>query len=331
MTEFEKIINSNVCLEQLKNSTVMITGATGTVGEYLLELLLYYNVEHKANIDIFCPVRNLEKIPENRRSVAGLKWVVFDITKKIEIDCKPDYIVHCAGPTRSAEMVERPVDTINAIALGTENMLEFFRQKGGKGFLYLSSVEIYGENFDEDKVFSENTMGAVNPLAVRSSYPEAKRLAETLCVAYAAQYGLPVKIARLTQILGVGKGDNRLIAYLCDCAKNKRQIVLKSDGKATKAYCYIADCISALVYILIKGENTAYNVANSSMVLSVRELADFVSEKYIGKSVVIENRETSLYPKSSYLIMDTAKLRSLGWCPAFGLNEAFDGLIEEQL
>ncbi|MDE7406225.1 MAG: NAD(P)-dependent oxidoreductase [Clostridiales bacterium] len=327
MTEFDRIINSNTDISALKNSTVMITGATGTVGSYLLDLLLYYNKIHGANINIVCPVRNLAKIPDELKSVDKLDWIEFDLTKELNIARNVDYVVHCAGPTRSAEMVERPVDTVNAIALGTENMLEFFRKHGGKGFLYLSSVEIYGENFDETKVLTEDTMGAVNTLAVRSSYPEAKRLAETLCVAYSAQYGLPVKIARLSQILGVGKGDNRLIAYLCDCARNKQQIVLKSDGKATKAYCYIADCISALITILVKGENTAYNIANENMVLSVRELADFVSSKYIGKSVIIENKATTIYPKSSYLVMDSAKLQGLGWNAVFGLDEAFDGLI----
>ena len=328
MTEFEKIINSNDCISELKGSTIMITGATGTVGSYLLEFLLYCNAEHEACIDIVCPVRNLARVPENRKSINRLKWVEFDITKGINIDFKPDYIVHCAGPTKSSEMVERPVDTVNAIALGTGNMLEYFRKNGGKGFVYLSSVEIYGENFDPDKILYEDTMGAVNPLALRSSYPEAKRLAETLCVSYAAQYALPVKIARLSQILGVGKGDNRIMAYLCDCAKNKRQIVLKSDGKATKAYCYIADCISALIYILVKGENTAYNVANSSLVYSVRNLADFVSERYIGSKVIVENKESYIYPKSSYLVMDTAKLQGLGWAPIFGLEEAFECLLK---
>lgn len=327
MTEFDRIIDTNDSIGALKNSTVMITGATGTVGSYLLDLLLHYNKTHGANIKIICPVRNLAKIPNELKSVGGLEWIEFDLTKELDIACHVDYVVHCAGPTRSAEMVERPVDTVNAIALGTENMLEFFRKHGGKGFLYLSSVEIYGENFDKEKVFTEDTMGAVNPLNVRSSYPEAKRLAETLCVAYSAQYGLPVKIARLSQILGVGKGDNRLIAYLCDCAKSKKQIVLKSDGKATKAYCYIADCVSALITILVKGENTAYNIANENMVLSVRELADFVSNRYIGQSVIIENKETAMYPKSSYLVMDSAKLRALGWSAVFGLDEAFDGLI----
>lgn len=327
MIEFDRIINSNADISALKNSTVMITGATGTVGSYLLDLLLYYNKKHGANISIVCPVRNPAKIPAELKSVDLLDWVEFDLTKELNIDRSVDYLVHCAGPTRSAEMVERPVDTVNAIALGTENMLEFFRKHGGKGFLYLSSVEIYGENFDETKVLTEDTMGAVNPLNVRSSYPEAKRLAETLCVAYSAQYGLPVKIARLSQILGVGKGDNRLIAYLCECARNKQQIVLKSDGKATKAYCYIADCISALITILVKGENTAYNIANEKMILSVRELADFVSSKYIGKSVIIENKATAIYPKSSYLVMDSAKLQGLGWKAVFGLDEALEGLI----
>ena len=327
MTEFKRIIAETVCIEQLKNNTIMITGATGTIGSYLLELLSYYNAECNAGIQIICPVRRLSEKSNALRFLDSVKWIEYDFTKELTLNCHVDYLIHCAGPTRSKEMIERPVDTIGAIVLGTENMLKFFRKNGRKSFLYLSTVEIYGENFNTEKKFYEDTLGAVNTLDIRSSYPEAKRLAETLCMAYASQYGLPIKISRLSQILGVGKNDNRLIAYLCDCARNKKQIVLKSDGKAIKAYCYVADCVSALIYILVNGDNTAYNVADTNLILSVRAIAEFVSKRYIGEDVLIENTQTKMYPKSSSLIMNTDKLCKLGWHPMFKIEEAFDALI----
>lgn len=325
--EFDKIIDTADCIEQLNDSTVTITGATGTIGSYLVRLLLHYNAASGANVKIVCPVRDPEKAAK-RFGAGNIRFVKYSLNEDFSFDFDTDYVIHCAGPTRSAEMVQKPVDTIDAIYGGTRRMLDYFKAHGRKGFLYVSSVEIYGENFDENKIFAEDTMGAVDPLKVRSSYPEAKRLAETLCVSYASQYGLPVKIARLTQILGVGEGDNRLIAYLCDCAKNRQRIVLKSDGKATKAYCYIADCASALINILIKGENTAYNVANEDLALSVYGLAKFVAEKYIDGQVTVENKDSAIYPKSSYLILDAHKLRALGWTPAYGLDAAFEGLLK---
>lgn len=324
-SEFQKIIDSNKSICGLKNTTVMITGATGTIGSYMLSLLCYYNGNYNADIKLICPVRDPKKVIGKYSD--SVIWTKYDLKDEFDFDFDVDYLIHCAGPTRSADMVQKPIETINAIFYGTQRLLEYFKKHGGKGFLYLSSVEIYGENFDPEKIFSENTVGAVDTLKVRSSYPEAKRLAENLCVAYASQYNLPIKIARLSQILGVGDGDNRLIAYLCGCAKNKEPVILKSDGKATKAYCCIADCVSAMIYILVKGENTAYNVADEKLILPVRDLAEFVSGKYIGKDVIIENKETTIYPQSSYLVMSAAKLRGLGWHPNVGLEEAFDSLI----
>jgi nucleoside-diphosphate-sugar epimerase len=165
---------------------------------------------------------------------------------------------------------------------------------------------------------------------LRSCYPEGKRLAENLCVSYANEYNLSIKIARLAQILGQSKGDNRLIAYLCDSVKNNQTIILNSDGKAEKSFCYIMDCISALIYILVVGENTAYNVANNSMHMSVFELANFVSKKYLSKDVIVNNSNDCKYPKSSYLVLNSDKLMSLGWKPYVDIEEAFDRLLQKQ-
>lgn len=328
INEFERIIKSNTCMPILKSASIMITGATGTIGYYLVSLLMYYNDAYNANIKLYCPVRNIQKAKKMYGNAKNLFFVEYELNQACTFDFEVDYVIHCAGPTRSSYMVQYPVDTINAVYGGTEKLLHFFKNNGRKGFLYVSSVEIYGENYDADKILTEETVGAVDTLKVRSSYPEAKRLAENLCVAYANQYGLPIKIVRLTQILGKSDGDNRLIAYLCDCAKNKQNIVLKSDGKAIKAYCYIADCVSAMLYALVKGENIAYNVANEEMALSVYQLAKYVSQKYLDGSVTIENSDSKIYPKSSVLVMDSKKLRDLGWRPEFGLEESLELLIK---
>lgn len=116
-------------------------------------------------------------------------------------------------------------------------------------------------------------------------------------------------------------------SYLCRSAIDKSQIVLHSDGKTTKSYCYIMDCISAMIYILVKGESTAYNVSNPDAVASVCDLAKFVSNKYIGLPVVLENKALDMYPISSCLILDSKKLSKLGWAPKVGIEEAFNRLI----
>lgn len=325
----DKVIRANKVIDKLNNSRILITGATGTIGAALVEFLCRYNDCFDGSVSMVCPVRNMSRVPIGFDKRRDVKWLEYNPNREVDFDFSVDYAIHCAGPTRSKFMVENPVDTIDAIFGGTKRLLDYFKNNGNKRFLYLSSVEVYGDNNDDNKIFYEDTMGCVDQLALRSSYPESKRLAENLCIAYAGQYGLQTSIARLSQILGVGNGDNRLIAYFCECARNKTQIVLKSDGKATKAYCSIADCVSALLYVLAEGENTAYNVSNSSMVYSVLELAEYVSKRYIGKEVVIENKNDRVFPKSSRLILDSTKLQRLGWEPQIGIDEAFDMLLQQ--
>ncbi len=323
--EFELIISTNKDLEKLNNSKILLTGATGTIGSYLLEFLLYYNKRCNAGIKILCPIRNKLKFHIERCDINTVEAVPYSSIS--ELQDKVDYVIHCAGPTRSADFINYPVDTISAIFTDTQILLDYFKSHGEKAFLYLSSIEIYGDNSDIKKVFSENSLGQLDNLRIRSCYPESKRLAENLCMAYAKQFDLNIKIVRLSQILGRSKGDNRLIAYLCESAINKEPIHLKSDGKSVKSYCYIMDCISAMLTVLVRGQATAYNVANEKIVASVLELSEYINKKYIGKEVIVENKKDEKYPESSFLVMNTDKLKALGWKAHVGMEDAFDKLI----
>lgn len=322
--EFDSIAESNACVQALRGTTILISGVTGTIGSYLFEFLQYYNSKFSAGIKIVCPIRDITKIRTEWKCCRNVTW--YNYYDLHFADKTVDYFVHCASPTKSNIFIEQPVETIDAICSGTKRMLDAFRCCDGRGFLYVSSVEVYGDNHTMNLI-DETNCGSADSLKIRNCYPIAKRMAENLCMSYASEYGLPIKIARLSQIIGVGASDNRLMAYLCRSAIDKSQIVLHSDGKTTKSYCYIMDCISAMIYILVKGESTAYNVSNPDAVASVYDLAKFVSNKYIGLPVVLENKALDMYPISSCLILDSKKLSKLGWAPKVGIEEAFNRLI----
>ena len=316
---------------QLTKSIFLVTGATGLIGSSLIRCLLALNEQ----IKVYAPVRNLKKaeVLFDERQKEHIHFIECDL---VEYDYslleKIDYIVHCAAPTSSKFFVEHPVETFEIIMDGTKKMLQLARQKQVRGMVYLSSLEVYGESHDDSLSVKEDFQGYLNPMSVRSSYPMAKRATENLCCLYASEYGVPVKIARLTQTSGAGitKDDSRIIAQFARLAAHGQDIVLHTMGESSRPYCYVTDSISALLYILLKGaDGESYNVANDSTYLSARGMAEFVHNNINPNSQVkVELADNMGYAPPTKLRLDTEKLMALGWRPRYGLKEIFERLIE---
>ena len=316
--------------DQLAHSVFLITGATGLIGSTLVHCLLALD----RDIKVIAPVRNGEKaeLMFSKTELDDIKIIECDIIK-FDYNQLPhvDYIVHCAAPTASKYFVEHPVETFNIIVDGTKVLLEYAKDNPIKGFVYLSSLEVYGEIHDDSQPVTEEVQGYLNPLSIRSSYPMAKRAAETLCCLYAAQYGVPVKIARLTQTTGAGisKEDNRIIAQFARLASQGKDIILYTTGESARPYCYTTDAISAILYILLKGsEGEAYNVANDETYISARGMVEYLRKNFNPKiSVKLELNKNMGYAPVTKQNLTTEKLKKLGWFPQYGLYDIFNNLI----
>lgn len=202
LEDIMQIIEDNSDIDftsKLKDSTFLITGANGMIGSYWVNTLLYLNEQYHLNIKIVALVRNRSKLKEevvDSRNVLVLEQDVCDPVK-LNID-QIDYIIHAASQASPKLMREDPVGTIAANTVGTYNTLELARKSSTKGYLYISSREIYGQPYNGDDIlFTESTYGVVDPLDVRSCYPEGKKASETMCACYKAQYDLNTKIVRL--------------------------------------------------------------------------------------------------------------------------------------
>ena len=237
-----------------------------------------------------------------------------------------DYIIHLASPTASKYFVEHPVETLTTIIEGTQTVLEYAQAAGVVAMVFASSLEVYGSN-DTDEPITEDFQGYLNPIGIRSSYNMGKRAAECLCHAYAKEYGVPVKIARLTQTTGAGivKDDNRVIVQFARLAAEGNDIILHTKGEAARPYCYTTDAVSALLYILLKGNNgEAYNIANSDTYISVKEMAESLKEHFNPQiDVRVEQNDNMGYAPVTKLHLSTEKLETLGWKPRYGLKDIF--------
>lgn len=322
---------------ELNGKTIFVTGGTGLIGYNLISALLYYDQKYGTDLKVIALVRNLEQAKDKFSRQIGdqcnLTFVQGSIKEIPDIDADIDYIIHGASPTASAFFVQKPVETIEATVIGTYNMLELARKKKVSGFVYLSSMEVFGEIHSKEKLSEEN-LGYIDIFSSRSSYSEGKRLAENMCCAFSREYQVPVTTARLAQTFGPGvtKEDQRVFAYMAHCAVNGENIYLKTSGAKENMYLYTMDAVSAILLLLIKGSRgETYNVGNPQTYCSIKEMGMLVTQYLAKKEIsVITNVSGAgkIYPPNSFLNLDISKLGLLGWSPSKNLSQMFKRMIQ---
>ena len=338
LEDIEYIADSDmVSWDKYAGKSIFITGATGLIGSQIVMAMDKYNELHSGNITIYALARNREKAEKLFAECTDkVQIVVGDMTGKIDIAGDVDYVVHGASMTSSKDFVDLPVETIMTGINGTNNILSFAKDKNVKGFIYLSSLEAYGVTDPDKKTILETDSGYINQLVPRSSYSEGKRMAECLCISYASEYGVPVKIARLCQTFGTGVvySDNRVFAQFAKSSIEGRDIVLKTTGETYRNYCYTRDAVTGILKVLADGETAeVYNIANPDTGISICDMAKMVADKISeGRIKVVcdiaEDASKLGYGPTIKISLDTTKLEGLGWKAEVGLEDSFRRMIE---
>ena len=317
------IANENLPWEKLSGKTLLLTGASGLIGTLIVDVLMKKNRDDNLNVTICAAGRNEKIAAERFADYFGDKnfsFVKLDVNAPIELDTRADFIIHAASNTHPLLYSTDPVGTMMANVIGTQNLLEFGRTQKIERFVFLSTVEIYGKALRDEDIFDENYCGYIDCNTVRAGYPESKRAGESLCQAYISQHGLDVVIPRLSRTYGATMrlNDSKAMSEFIMNGVRGEDIILKSQGVPRFSYCYGADCVSGIFYCLLKGEcGAAYNIADSSEILSLREIAEYISS-LAGRKVVFQlpnATQAKGFSKAVNAIMTNDKLRALGWTP----------------
>lgn len=344
-SDITEITNTNVDWSRFDGKTVLITGAGGFIGYYLVLTFLARNDEFNNNIKVLAFVRNRERA-EKKFGVLldrnDVELVVGDVTKKLDCE-KADFIIHAASQASNIQFETDPVGTINANLSGTSNILDFALESKSESVLVVSSLKVYGAlHTGRDKIL-EDDIGYLDFTSYKNCYAVGKRASETLAASYCKQYGLNVKIARPSYIYGASSlTDNRVWAQFIANVVRRENILLKSNGAANRSFCYVTDTVSALIYIMLNGENvTPYNISYEKSDTTIRNFARTACEVFPERNITLSfaNPEDEAEPvadKSALAptpeIMDSSRLRALGWVPLVDLKEGIRravGILEE--
>ena len=218
--------------EKLKNSTVLITGANGFIGSYLVFALLLRNDLYNDNISVYALVRNRASAEKKFDSLLlreDLTLIVQDVSSPIEAE-RADYIIHAASQASNIQFETDPVGTISANLTGTSSVLDFALKSKAKSTLVISSLKVYGQVYGSKGYLTEADEGYLDFTSYKNCYAMGKRASETLAASYIKEYGLNVKLCRPAYIYGASSlTDDRVWAQFIANVVKKENILLLAD------------------------------------------------------------------------------------------------------
>jgi len=336
--DVEFITNNDLEWKSLKNKVVLISGATGFLASYMVDVLLYLNETYDYNITIIALVRDTQKMRERFTYSLDKSYLIikeYDLSYSgLEIDEDIDIIIHTASNATPKLFGQDPVGTILPNVVGTNTLLELANKKRVENFLYFSTSGVYGHMQEHNYPVKEDCFGYLDSMDVSSSYLESKRLGETLCSAYLHQYNIPIKVIRpaITYGPGIKENDGRSFADFMWSIVNKKNIELYSDGLVLRNFCYISDAVSGFFYILFNAKiGEAYNIASEEDI-SIRDLAyKLTKETFKERALDVEFKcdfsKNFMRKQFDRTTVDTSKARALGWKIEHSLDEGFQRAV----
>lgn len=322
-------LNSIVNIKKLRNQSILVTGASGLIGSYLVDVLHEANQVMQLGLHIYAMGRSLKRLSDRFPYASTSEDIILlehDVVNPFQSSItKLDYIIHAAGNAYPQAMYTDPVGTIQANVVGTYNLWELLKKTSGKRLLFVSSGEIYGQASDDSDdvvALDEDYQGRVDLLSVRSCYPLSKRAAENLCISYAQQFHLETVIVRPCHTYGATatQFDNRAHAQFLQKAVEQQDIILKSKGQQIRSYSYVADVVSGLLTVLLEGEGgEAYNLSNNKVRVSIADLAEMIAAlAHVKVRYDLNDMQPSPFSRA---VLNSNKLEKLGWKPAFDLEK----------
>ncbi|MCD8209115.1 MAG: NAD-dependent epimerase/dehydratase family protein [Bacteroidales bacterium] len=330
-TDIRHVAALDLPWDLLQGRSILISGARGLIGSCLIDVLMERNAAYGTDCMVYALGRNTEKAQERFAycwSSGKFRMIAADINRPLEWDgtSAVDYVIHLASNTHPVAYATDPIGTITANIIGTNNLLEFAKERDAKRFVFASSVEIYGENRGDVELFDEDYCGYLNSNTLRAGYPESKRCGEALCQAYREQEGVDIVIPRLARTYGptMLPGDTKALSQFLRKGLSGEDIVLKSAGTQYYSYTYVTDAVAGLFTVLLKGAGgEAYNIADKTGDIMLKELAGIIAE-YAGTQVVFElpdEVESAGYSTATKARLNGEKIRQLGWQPRYNMRD----------
>lgn len=302
--------------ESLRDKRIFMTGGTGFIGRYLVQFLSWLNERKRLDLTLMLLHRGTAPPPF---SDSHIHWITGDITSDfIPADFTTDMIIHAASPANWQAISADPSGVINCNIMAVRYVLEYAR-KNHSTVVYFGSGEVYRRRHGRIKEEDAGTLAKESRLSL---YANSKLSGELLCENYRQKYGIDCRALRLFSIFGPGENlkSGRCFTDFLFQLLESNSIQITGPGTQIRSFCYLSDFVSGLLYVLLKGGSTVYNIGNEDNTCSLLELAKEMAAVYGNADVVGPAAADAAESCADWFVPDTAKLRRLGWRPQIDLQ-----------
>jgi UDP-glucuronate decarboxylase len=341
--DLAKIAAQALPWQALANRHIVLSGATGLWGRFILYSLLYLNDHFRLGICVSVLGRDLERLNWIFSAIAKRPDVCFfqhDFASQhpIKLPQNAQIVIHAASQAGPAFYGVDPIGTALPNTTGLVHLLDWSATSGVEKFLFVSSSEIYGQLRDDQIPTDETQLGVIDPATVRACYGESKRMGETLCMGWHQQKQLNTYIVRPFHTYGPGLNlhDGRVFADFIKAIMAGQPLIIRGDGSPTRAFCYIADAVAALWTVLLKAPPaTAYNIGAPTET-SILQLANqLIDHAFPKRTLSLQVGQAPAQPVGHYLpsvvsrsVPDISRLLALGWSPWTDIVSGFQRTVE---
>lgn len=299
----------------LNGASVLVTGATGFVGPYLVQALC----DKGAHVKILSV--NINDIPSSL-SADNCEILVGDITKHETLDGiteDVDFVFHLAAISNVDYAVKNPVKTYDVNVRGTLNLLEEVRKNPVHKFIYVSSSHVYGAP-------QYIPVDEKHQIAPREPYSASKAAAENIVNGYANAYGINNAIVRPFNIYGPGQHESFLIPSIVKQTSGNDFIEV-GNLEPTRDFTYITDVVAGFLIIAESGSGV-YNIGSGVEVKVgdiLRKIVDIVNPDIEIRSVV--DRQRSGGVEIPRMCADVSRLKGIGWEPTIRIEDGLKKIV----
>ena len=314
-------------LQELEGKVLLLTGASGLFGTYILYTLdaLYRNdVKMKR---VYAVIHR--SVPEHLAELEDKQWLTFvrgDLSDESFCKSLPqaDYIIHASGYGQPGKFLQAPISALRQNTMATFALIDKLEENGK--FLYVSSGAAYAENPKEE--YFENDISYATLDHPRLCYIEGKRCGEAICELYRRE-GKSIRIVRPSFTYGPGvRMDDVRVLYEFIRKGLQGDIHMRDHGRGVHIYQYVSDAVEEMWDVLLRGKQNVYNLAGYSEI-SIFELAEKIG-KLLGVGVVVPDDDDTVpgammkqrvnsdrveteFDKHDFVSMDEGLSRTVSW------------------
>jgi len=314
------------------NSTI-VTGGAGFIGSHVVDALINKGIEVRVLDDLSSGnENNLSKNKDNIKfHVSKINLNSPEVVKEFNKDIKT--VFHLAADPEVRSGFDSPEISFEKNIKATFNLLEAIRKHDVETILFTSSSTVYG---DAEVIPTPEDFGPLIPI---SHYGSSKIACEGLISSYCHNYGIRGIIFRLANVIGSRSNHGVIWDFFGKLQNDKNQLLVLGDGKQTKSYLHVSDCVDGFFSVFSKSSNKVdvFNLGNFDKI-DVIEIARIVCNSLSLKHVQIKitggvDNGRGWIGDVKKMHLDITKMKKLGWSPkhtsAMAVKMASDELVKE--